>query len=202
MDAGSVLSKDLEEVFVVFRLEEEVLIANFNADEYKDLASIEGGARLGSDLMAFTLVFNFAAIVCQYLSSRVVVITGRDLAQICSDGPCFAYLSRCTVINGTGVTQPNSSAWLCSHYVSCKSDYCKKNSFLIESGIPPCNFVTKGNISRIASNHNPINSNQYHSRPSKAPQTTSTSNIHQPAPGNPFKHQAKFNIQIEALSQT
>ncbi|KAI5411722.1 hypothetical protein KIW84_056698 [Lathyrus oleraceus] len=161
---------------------------------FYDSASIEGGARLGSDLVAFTLVFNFAAIVCQYLSFRVDVITGRDLAQICSD--------ECIVINGTGVAQPNSSAWLCSHSVSCKSNYCKKKSFLIEPGIPPCNFVTKGNISRIASNHNPINSNQYHIRPSKAPQTASTSNIHQPAPGNPFKHQAEFSIQIEALSQT
>ncbi|KAI5384442.1 hypothetical protein KIW84_071451 [Lathyrus oleraceus] len=48
-------------------------------------ASIEGGTRLGSDLVAFTLVFNSAAIVCQYLSSRVAVSIGRDLARICSD---------------------------------------------------------------------------------------------------------------------
>ncbi|KAG6639887.1 hypothetical protein CIPAW_10G133200 [Carya illinoinensis] len=31
------------------------------------------------------LVFNFAAILCQYLSARIGLVTGRDLAQICRD---------------------------------------------------------------------------------------------------------------------
>ncbi|MED6120719.1 Ethylene-insensitive protein 2 [Stylosanthes scabra] len=45
---------------------------------------VEGGARFGFDLMAFMLIFNFAAIFCQYTFARIGVITGRDLAQVCS----------------------------------------------------------------------------------------------------------------------
>ncbi|PON69315.1 Ethylene-insensitive protein [Parasponia andersonii] len=48
-------------------------------------AIVEGGARFGCDLVALMLVFNFAAILCQYLSVRIGVVTGRGLAQICSD---------------------------------------------------------------------------------------------------------------------
>ncbi|KAA8516551.1 hypothetical protein F0562_016943 [Nyssa sinensis] len=48
-------------------------------------AAVEGGARFGFDLVALMLVFNFAAILCQYLSTRIAVVTGRDLAQICSE---------------------------------------------------------------------------------------------------------------------
>ncbi|CAK8543855.1 unnamed protein product [Lathyrus sativus] len=62
-----------------------LLISIGYVDPGKWVASIEGGARFGFDLVAFTLIFNFAAIFCQYLSARVAVITGRDLAQICSD---------------------------------------------------------------------------------------------------------------------
>ncbi|KAI7985922.1 Ethylene-insensitive protein 2 [Camellia lanceoleosa] len=39
----------------------------------------------GSDLVLLMLVFNFAAILCQYLSARIAVVTGRDLSQICSE---------------------------------------------------------------------------------------------------------------------
>ncbi|CAI8614600.1 unnamed protein product [Vicia faba] len=62
-----------------------LLISIGYVDPGKWVASIEGGSRFGFDLVAFTLIFNFAAIFCQYLSARVAVITGRDLAQICSD---------------------------------------------------------------------------------------------------------------------
>lgn len=62
-----------------------LLISIGYVDPGKWVASIEGGARFGFDLVAFTLIFNFAAIFCQYLSARVGVITGRDLAQICID---------------------------------------------------------------------------------------------------------------------
>ncbi|CAA7034051.1 unnamed protein product [Microthlaspi erraticum] len=54
-------------------------------DPGKWVANIEGGARFGYDLVAITLLFNFAAILCQYVAARISVATGRNLAQICSE---------------------------------------------------------------------------------------------------------------------
>ncbi|KAF7818626.1 ethylene-insensitive protein 2-like [Senna tora] len=54
-------------------------------DPGKWAATVEGGARFGFDLTAFMLVFSFAAILCQYLSARIGVVTGKDLAEICRD---------------------------------------------------------------------------------------------------------------------
>lgn len=59
-----------------------LLISIGYVDPGKWVATVEGGARFGFDLVAFTLIFNFAAIFCQYLSARIGVITGRDLAQV------------------------------------------------------------------------------------------------------------------------
>ncbi|KAF4382167.1 ethylene-insensitive protein 2.1 isoform X1 [Cannabis sativa] len=61
-----------------------LLISIGYVDPGKWAATIEGGARFGYDLLALMLVFNLAAILCQYLSARIGVVTGRDLAQICS----------------------------------------------------------------------------------------------------------------------
>ncbi|KAK7355569.1 hypothetical protein VNO80_14829 [Phaseolus coccineus] len=62
-----------------------LLISIGYVDPGKWVAIVEGGARFGFDLMAFALIFNFAAIFCQYISAKIGVITGKDLAQICSD---------------------------------------------------------------------------------------------------------------------
>lgn len=51
-------------------------------DPGKWVANIEGGARFGYDLVAITLLFNFAAILCQYVAARISVATGRNLAQV------------------------------------------------------------------------------------------------------------------------
>lgn len=51
-------------------------------DPGKWAATVEGGARFGFDLMAFMLVFNFAAILCQYISAKIGAITGKDLAEV------------------------------------------------------------------------------------------------------------------------
>lgn len=59
-----------------------LLVAIGYVDPGKWAATVEGGAHFGSDLVALTLVFNFAAILCQYLSARIGVVTGRDLAQV------------------------------------------------------------------------------------------------------------------------
>ncbi|CAB4284273.1 unnamed protein product [Prunus armeniaca] len=62
-----------------------LLISVGYLDPGKWAATAEAGARFGSDLAALMLIFNFAAILCHYLSARIGVVTGRDLAQICSE---------------------------------------------------------------------------------------------------------------------
>jgi NRAMP (natural resistance-associated macrophage protein)-like metal ion transporter len=59
-----------------------LLISVGYVDPGKWAATVEGGARFGFDLVVLMLVFNFAAILCQYLSARIGVVTGRDLAQV------------------------------------------------------------------------------------------------------------------------
>lgn len=51
-------------------------------DPGKWVANIEGGARFGYDLVTITLLFNFAAILCQYVAARITVVTGKNLAQV------------------------------------------------------------------------------------------------------------------------
>lgn len=59
-----------------------LLISVGYVDPGKWAATVEGGARFGSDLVALVLVFNLAAILYQYLSARISIVTGRDLAQV------------------------------------------------------------------------------------------------------------------------
>lgn len=51
-------------------------------DPGKWVVNIEGGARFGYDLVAITLLFNLAAILCQYVAALISVATGRNLAQV------------------------------------------------------------------------------------------------------------------------
>ncbi|KAL3642579.1 Ethylene-insensitive protein 2 [Castilleja foliolosa] len=60
-------------------------IAISYVDPGKWAASVEGGARFGFDLSLLLLIVNCAAILCQYLSVRVAIATGKSLAQICSE---------------------------------------------------------------------------------------------------------------------
>ncbi|XP_039068316.1 ethylene-insensitive protein 2-like isoform X1 [Hibiscus syriacus] len=62
-----------------------LLISVGYVDPGKWVATVEGGAQFGFDLVAPLLLFSCAAILCQYLSARIAVVTGRDLAQICCD---------------------------------------------------------------------------------------------------------------------
>ncbi|MFQ6663714.1 hypothetical protein Gotur_031127 [Gossypium turneri] len=62
-----------------------LLISIGYVDPGKWVATVEGGARFGFDLVVPMLLFNCAAILCQYLSARIGVVTGRGLGQICSD---------------------------------------------------------------------------------------------------------------------
>ena len=61
-----------------------ILVALGYVDPGKWAATVEGGARFGYDLIVPMLIFSFAAILCQYLSVRIGVVTGRDLAQVFS----------------------------------------------------------------------------------------------------------------------
>ena len=65
-----------------------VFIAISYVDPGKWAAAVEGGAHFGVDLVFPVLIFNFAAILCQYLSARIAVVTGRDLAQVLTDPFC------------------------------------------------------------------------------------------------------------------
>ncbi|KAK8711997.1 hypothetical protein V6N13_147250 [Hibiscus sabdariffa] len=62
-----------------------LLISIGYIDPGKWVITVEGGARFGLDLVVPMLLFNLAAILCQYLSAQICVVTGRDLAQICCD---------------------------------------------------------------------------------------------------------------------
>ncbi|CAK9149943.1 unnamed protein product [Ilex paraguariensis] len=62
-----------------------LLVAIGYVDPGKWTAAVEGGARFGFDLITLMLTFNFAAILCHYLCSRIAVVTGRGLAQICGE---------------------------------------------------------------------------------------------------------------------
>ncbi|KAL3839667.1 hypothetical protein ACJIZ3_024258 [Penstemon smallii] len=60
-------------------------IAISYVDPGKWATAVEGGARLGFDTALLMLIVNCAAILCQYLSARIAIATGKDLAQICRE---------------------------------------------------------------------------------------------------------------------
>ncbi|CAK9320070.1 unnamed protein product [Citrullus colocynthis] len=62
-----------------------LLVSISYVDPGKWAATVEGGARFGFDLFVLVLLFNLAAILCQYLSASIGVVTGRGLSQICSE---------------------------------------------------------------------------------------------------------------------
>lgn len=57
-------------------------IATSYVDPGKWAVAVEGGARFGFDLSLVLLIINFAAVLCQYLSARVAIATGKNLAQV------------------------------------------------------------------------------------------------------------------------
>ncbi|KAK1397027.1 hypothetical protein POM88_006890 [Heracleum sosnowskyi] len=59
-----------------------LLVAMSYIDPGKWATAVEGGARYESNIILLMLVFNLAAILCQYLSARIVVVTEKDLAQL------------------------------------------------------------------------------------------------------------------------
>ncbi|KAI3799520.1 hypothetical protein L1987_34819 [Smallanthus sonchifolius] len=60
-----------------------LFIAIAYVDPGKWVVAVEGGARFGYDVIIPMFVLSLAAVLCQYLSACITVVTGRDLAQIC-----------------------------------------------------------------------------------------------------------------------
>ncbi|MCL7049682.1 hypothetical protein MKW94_020684 [Papaver nudicaule] len=62
-----------------------LLISMGYIDPGKWSAAVEGGSKFGFDLVLLLLIFNLAAIFCQYLAASIGIVTGKNLAQICSE---------------------------------------------------------------------------------------------------------------------
>ncbi|RLN35859.1 ethylene-insensitive protein 2-like [Panicum miliaceum] len=60
-----------------------LLISMGYIDLGKWVAAVEAGSRFGFDLVLLALIFNFTAIVCQYLAACIGMVTGKNLAEIC-----------------------------------------------------------------------------------------------------------------------
>uniref|UniRef100_A0A0E0LHA8 Protein ETHYLENE-INSENSITIVE 2 n=1 Tax=Oryza punctata TaxID=4537 RepID=A0A0E0LHA8_ORYPU len=60
-----------------------LLISMGYIDLGKWVAAVEAGSRFGFDLVLLALLFNFMAILCQYLAACIGTVTGRSLAEIC-----------------------------------------------------------------------------------------------------------------------
>ncbi|RCV41335.1 hypothetical protein SETIT_9G127300v2 [Setaria italica] len=60
-----------------------LLISMAYLDLGKWVIALESGSRFGYDLVLLMLFFNLSAILCQYLSSRIGMVTGKNLAEIC-----------------------------------------------------------------------------------------------------------------------
>ncbi|CAL5067009.1 unnamed protein product [Urochloa decumbens] len=61
-----------------------LLISMGYIDLGKWVATVEAGSRFGFDLVLLALIFNFTAIVCQYLAACIGTVTGKNLAEICN----------------------------------------------------------------------------------------------------------------------
>lgn len=49
----------------------------------KWVTTVDAGSRFGYDLVLLVLLFNFSAVLCQYLSICIGMVTTKNLAQIC-----------------------------------------------------------------------------------------------------------------------
>ncbi|CAL5091360.1 unnamed protein product [Urochloa decumbens] len=61
-----------------------LLISMGYIDLGKWVAAVEAGSRFGFNLVLLALIFNFTAIVCQYLAACIGTVTGKNLAEICN----------------------------------------------------------------------------------------------------------------------
>jgi len=59
-----------------------LLISMGYLDFGKWFVAVEAGSRFGYDLVLLVLLFNLSAILCQYLSSCIGIVTGKNLAEV------------------------------------------------------------------------------------------------------------------------
>jgi ethylene-insensitive protein 2 len=59
-----------------------LLISMGYIDLGKWVAAVEAGSRFGFDLVLLVLLFNFTAIVFQYLAACIGTVTGKNLAEV------------------------------------------------------------------------------------------------------------------------
>ncbi|BAS85925.1 Os03g0700800 [Oryza sativa Japonica Group] len=62
-----------------------LLISMGYIDLGKWVETIDAGSRFGYDLVILVLLFNLSAILCQYLSMCIGMVTGKNLAEICRE---------------------------------------------------------------------------------------------------------------------
>ncbi|XP_040378015.1 protein ETHYLENE-INSENSITIVE 2-like isoform X2 [Oryza brachyantha] len=62
-----------------------LLISMGYIDLGKWVVTIDAGARFGYDLVILVMLFNFSAILCQYLSICISMVTRKNLAEICRE---------------------------------------------------------------------------------------------------------------------
>ncbi|CAL4935431.1 unnamed protein product [Urochloa decumbens] len=60
-----------------------LLISMGYIDLGKWLATVDAGSRFGYDLVLLVVLFNFAAVLYQYQSACIGMVTGKNLAEIC-----------------------------------------------------------------------------------------------------------------------
>ncbi|XP_008681281.1 uncharacterized protein [Zea mays] len=73
-----------------------LLISMAYIDLGKWLVAVDAGSRFGYDLVLLVLFFNFSAILFQYLSTCIGMVTGKNLAEIC----CLEYSKVICVVLG------------------------------------------------------------------------------------------------------
>lgn len=69
-----------------------LLISIGYIDLGKWVAAVEAGSRFGLDLVLLALLFNFMAILCQYLAACIGTVTGRSLAEVFRDASHLMFL--------------------------------------------------------------------------------------------------------------
>ncbi|PKU73272.1 protein ETHYLENE-INSENSITIVE 2 isoform X1 [Dendrobium catenatum] len=62
-----------------------ILVSMTYIDLGKWLVAVEGGARFGFEIVLTVLIFNCIAILCQFLSTGIVMVTRKNLAEICNE---------------------------------------------------------------------------------------------------------------------
>lgn len=78
-----------------------LLISMAYLDLGKWVIALESGSRFGYDLVLLMLFFNLSAILCQYLSSRIGMVTGKNLAEVRFLVPFLAIASCRALIRAT-----------------------------------------------------------------------------------------------------